>query len=172
MSVNETLTIQQIRTVLVARGSQLAHNAIEGCLHSLGRAGLVVVTADGFRATFDASQPYNPTSESEKEATSMTTSIEITVNKSTVSVTAPASVCAEPAAPNGIQAATDRIAAIGAEVVEVVDGVRQQLNKLTRLGSEMEELAIQITMETDHVNDQIEKLGRIQALMRELGVAS
>ncbi|ANT70246.1 hypothetical protein TK34_22555 (plasmid) [Aeromonas hydrophila] len=172
LSVNETLTIQQIRTVLVARGSQLAHNAIEGCLHSLSRAGLVVVAADGFRATFDASQPYKNTQESEKEATSMTTAIEITVQQSTISVTAPTDVRAEPAVSNGIQAATDRIAAIGAEVVEVVDGVRQQLNKLTRLGSEMEELAIQITMETDHVNSQIETLGQIQALMRELGVAS
>ncbi|WP_147822904.1 hypothetical protein [Aeromonas hydrophila] len=102
----------------------------------------------------------------------MTTAIEITVQQSTISVTAPTDVRAEPAVSNGIQAATDRIAAIGAEVVEVVDGVRQQLNKLTRLGSEMEELAIQITMETDHVNSQIETLGQIQALMRELGVAS
>ncbi|WCH25148.1 hypothetical protein [Aeromonas salmonicida] len=171
MLINEVLSIHQIRAVLVARGSHLAHNAIEGCLHSLSRAGLVCATATGFRAAFDASQPFPPQSESDTETTSMTSSLEITIHQSaSVSISAPAGIHADPEH-NGIQVATDRIAAIAVEVVEAVAGVRQQLDKLTRLSSELDELAIHITLETDQVSEKIEKLNKVQALLRDLGVA-
>ena len=171
--VGEFLTIHQIRAVLVARGRHMAHNVIEGCLYSMGCVGLVVTNSGRFRAAFDASQLYAPHKESDKDTTSMTTSLEITIHQSAaVTVSAPAGVQAEPATSTGIQAATDRIAAIAAEVVETVDGVRQQLNRLTRLGSELDELAIYITVETDQVNDKIKKLAQVQALLRDLGVAA
>lgn len=107
----------------------------------------------------------------------MTTSLEITIRQAAaVPVYAPTSVQAAPAAaqevPNPIQAATDRIAAIAGEVVEVVEGVRQQLRQLTSLSTELDELAIQITLETDQVNDKIQKLAQVQALLRDLGVAA
>lgn len=175
--VDESLTIHQIRAVLVARGRHMAHNIIEGCLHSLGRVGLVITNSGRFRAAFDASQPYGPSQESDKDTASMTTSLEITIHQTaTVPVYAPTSVQAAPAAaqevPNPIQAATDRIAAIAGEVVEVVEGVRQQLRQLTSLSTELDELAIQITLETDQVNDKIQKLAQVQALLRDLGVAA
>lgn len=173
--VDESLTIHQIRAVLVARGRHMAHNVIEGCLHSLGRVGLVVTNSGRFRAAFDASQPYTPHKESDKDTDSMTASLEITIHQSAaVTISAPTGVQAEPATSTGtgIQTATDRIAAIAGEVVEVVEGVRQQLRQLTSLSTELDELAIQITLETDQVNDKIQKLAQVQALLRDLGVAA
>lgn len=179
LMVHEPLTIQQVRAVLVARGSQMPHNAIEGCLHNLARTGLVIASNGRFRAALDASQPFDQLKSpvAKQEATSMTTAIEIAIHQSaSVTISAPAGVqsaeAAAPAPSSGLQAATDRVAAIGAEVVEVVAGVRQQLDKLTRLSGELDELAIQITLETDHVNEQIGKLAKVQTLLRELGVSA
>lgn len=181
LMVHEPLTIQQVRAVLVARGSHMPHNAIEGCLHNLARTGLAIASNGRFRAALDVDQPFdNPQSKSpvaKQEATSMTTAIEIAIHQSaSVTISAPAggqsAEAAAPAPSSGLQAATDRVAAIGAEVVEVVAGVRQQLDKLTRLSGELDELAIQITLETDHVNEQIGKLAKVQTLLRELGVTA
>lgn len=182
--VDESMTIQQIRSVLVARNCHMAHNAIEGCLHSLNRVGLVIAKNGQFRAALEANpsctqtkEPAAPTKEPEQEAPDMTAALEITIRQSSA-ITIGAKAESKPteqaaAAPsNGLQAATERVAAIGDEVAEVVEGVRQKLAQLTSLSSELNDLAIQITLETDHVNDQIEKLGKVQALLRDLGVAA
>lgn len=169
----EAWTIQQIRAVLEARGRHLAHHVIEGCLHSLQRAGLVDFIDGGFRAAFDAAKPdtVTPSQVADQEEASMTAALEITIHQSaSVSISAPAVADAAPE-PSGIQVATDRIAAIAVEVVDVVAGVHQQLQKLTRLSSELDELAIHITLETDQVSEKIEKLRKVQALLCDLGVA-
>lgn len=178
LQANEFMTIQQIRATLLARNCQMAHNVIEGCLHSLSRVGLVDTSGSRFRAAFDTSKQPHSARDTTQEATDMNSSLAVTLHHSAVITIGAASKPAktaepvEPSTSTSLQEATNRIAAIGSEVVALVDEVSHKLNRLTSLGSELDDLAIQIALETDHVNEQIEKLAKVQTLLRDLGVAA
>lgn len=169
---DEFWTLQQIQGELIRRGRHMAYNVMQGCVRCLVNAGLVDEEGVRFRAAFGASEAIE---QDDEPAVASHTALAVIEpahqpTEEAAPVTAPIAII--PAShEEAMTAITGRLTALSTEVIDTVDEVRQKLAKLTKLGKELEDVAIMITLEQDRVNDQVHKLEQLQRAMRELGLA-
>lgn len=162
--IGEAWSATQIKGELDRQGKALSTtiSQIHGCLYHLVGSGLVCEPSTGLFQ----SKVKLPAQRISKEV-NMTA-------QATPAVTTESLAAAQAAAPVTcpIQKTLERLAALSTEVIDATDVARQTLGKLTRLGKEIEDVAIAITLDREQSAKRMDKLEQLQKLMRELNLAA